>query len=52
VTWSEGVRRAIAWHEAEEERRTIDAEANRAWDTILAEYAKAFPESPRTAGGK
>jgi len=52
VPWSEGVRRAIAWHEAEEERRTIDAEANRTWDALLAEYAKVYPASVRAAGGK
>ncbi len=43
VPWSEGVRRAIAWHEAEEWRRTIDGEANRIWDKILDGYGKVFP---------
>ena len=43
VPWSEGVRRAIAWHEADPARRTLDEEANRKWDTILEAYRRAFP---------
>jgi nucleoside-diphosphate-sugar epimerase len=44
VPWAEGVRRAIAWHEADPTRMTIDAEMNRAWDTILAAYERAWPK--------
>ena len=44
VAWAEGVRRAIAWHEADPRRCTIDDEANRKWDRILEAYARAFPE--------
>ena len=43
VSWAEGVRRAIAWHEADPVRQGIDAESNQLWDTILAAYARAFP---------
>ena len=43
VRWSEGVRRAIAWHQADPSRCTIDEEANRVWDTIIAAYERAFP---------
>jgi nucleoside-diphosphate-sugar epimerase len=43
VPWSEGVRRAVAWHEAEQWRREIDPEANRIWDKILSEYGRVFP---------
>ena len=43
VPWSEGVRRAIAWHEADPSHCTLDDEANRAWDTIIAAYERAFP---------
>jgi nucleoside-diphosphate-sugar epimerase len=43
VTWAEGVRRAIAWHEADPARQTIDAAMNQTWDTILAAYGRAFP---------
>jgi hypothetical protein len=44
VTWAEGVRRAIAWHEADPARCTIDDAANRLWDKILAAYLQAFPK--------
>jgi nucleoside-diphosphate-sugar epimerase len=44
VPWAEGVRRAIAWHEADPSRCSIDGQANRLWDTIIAEYERAFPE--------
>ena len=43
VSWAEGVRRAIAWYEADPSRQTIDTEMNRTWDTILAAYARAQP---------
>ncbi len=44
VPWEQGVRRALAWFEADPARRSIDAEMNRRWDEILAGYAKAWPE--------
>jgi nucleoside-diphosphate-sugar epimerase len=44
VPWSEGVRRAIAWHEADPARQTIDEKLNNIWDRILSEYEKAFPK--------
>jgi len=43
VPWAEGVRRAIDWHEADPRRCTLDEEANRIWDKILDDYAKAYP---------
>jgi nucleoside-diphosphate-sugar epimerase len=45
VAWAEGVRRALAWFDAREERREIDAEADRKWDKILEDYRKALPGS-------
>lgn len=44
VTWAEGVRRSLAWFEADPARRTIDEDANRHWDMILAAYLPAFPK--------
>jgi nucleoside-diphosphate-sugar epimerase len=44
VQWAEGVRRAIAWHEADPIRQTIDAGMNQTWDTILAAYERAWPK--------
>lgn len=43
VNWAEGVRRALAWHEAHPEFQTIDASANILWDKIITEYEKVFP---------
>ncbi len=43
VPWADGVRRSIAWHEADPARCTIDHEANRRWDVILDAYGRAFP---------
>jgi nucleoside-diphosphate-sugar epimerase len=44
VGWAEGVRRAIAWLEADPSRQTIDRNLNNLWDRILSEYLKAFPK--------
>jgi nucleoside-diphosphate-sugar epimerase len=43
VPWSEGVRRSIAWFEADENRRAIDPEADALWDRIIAAYRRAWP---------
>jgi nucleoside-diphosphate-sugar epimerase len=43
VSWAEGVRRAIAWHEADPQRMTIDQDANSLWDRIITSYEEAFP---------
>jgi nucleoside-diphosphate-sugar epimerase len=43
VHWAKGVRRAIAWHEADPARQSIDQPLNETWDRILLEYLKAFP---------
>ena len=45
VPWAEGVRRALAWFEADPSRQTIDHQANQLWDTIVSAYEKAFPSS-------
>jgi nucleoside-diphosphate-sugar epimerase len=45
VPWAEGLRRAIAWHDADPARRTIDTQMNATWDTILAAYRRAYPTS-------
>ncbi len=45
VPWSEGVRRAIAWHEADPERRIPDEEANLKWDELVAAYRRAYPQA-------
>jgi nucleoside-diphosphate-sugar epimerase len=42
VAWAEGVRRAIAWHEADPARMTIDDEMNAMWDKIIAAYERSY----------
>jgi nucleoside-diphosphate-sugar epimerase len=42
VTWAQGVRRSIAWFEAQKGRIQIDEEANALYEKMLAAYAKAF----------
>jgi nucleoside-diphosphate-sugar epimerase len=43
VPWADGVRRSIAWYEADPSRQTIDNEMNRSWDTVIAAYERSFP---------
>jgi len=38
VPWKEGIRRALAWFEADSARQTIDHEANQLWDKIITAY--------------
>jgi len=45
VTWADGVRRSLGWFDADPARRTIDVDANRLWDKILAAYLLASPKS-------
>ena len=45
VSWAEGVRKALAWFEADPSRQTIDHQANQLWDTIISAYEGAFPSS-------
>jgi nucleoside-diphosphate-sugar epimerase len=50
VPWAEGMRRALAWFEADPARHTIDRKADQLWDTILAAYERAFPGKHAGAG--
>lgn len=45
VRWAEGVRRSIAWHEADPSRMTIDHALNDVWGKIINAYEKSFPSS-------
>jgi len=42
VTWSEGVRRALAWHQAHPEFCTVDQEADERWETTITAYRRAL----------
>ena len=43
VPWTEGVRRALAWFEADPARQTVDTPANQLWDRIIDAYQRAWP---------
>jgi nucleoside-diphosphate-sugar epimerase len=43
VTWADGVKRTIAWFDADPARQTIDHNADQKWDAIIAAYECAFP---------
>ena len=40
---AEGVRRTVAWFEADPSRQTIDDEAKQLRDKIIAGYEQAYP---------
>jgi nucleoside-diphosphate-sugar epimerase len=44
VSWFEGVKRTIAWFDADPARQTLDHNADQKWDSIIAAYKCAFPE--------
>lgn len=44
VTWTEGVKRAVDWFEADSSRQTIDEQANQEWDEIIMAYERSFPK--------
>ena len=44
VPWAEGVKRTLAWFDADPARRTVDHEADQKWDAIIAAYQRAFPD--------
>ena len=44
VTWAVGVKRTIAWFDADPIRQTIDHDADLKWDKIISTYERAFPK--------
>lgn len=45
VPFADGVRRALAWFEADPARQTIEEGANQHWDRIISAYESAFPQN-------
>ena len=43
VSWAEGLRKSIAWHESHPQFRTIDNNMDDLFDNIIAEFGKAYP---------
>jgi nucleoside-diphosphate-sugar epimerase len=50
VPFSEGVRRTIAWFDAEASRREVDEEANAVWDRLIEAYERGMAEAVRGFG--
>lgn len=45
TTFAQGIRRTIAWFEAEPARQQIDAATNQRWDKLLAAYEAALAQA-------
>jgi len=43
----DGIRRSIAWYDADASRRQIDAPANAAWDALIAAYQRGLAAAVR-----
>ncbi len=43
VPWAEGVKRTIAWFDADKARQIINPEADQKWDAIISAYESAYP---------
>lgn len=48
VPFRQGIRRTIAWFDADPRRRQIDAEANARWDKLISAYERAAEEMMRS----
>jgi len=47
VRFAEGVKRTVAWFDADPARRVIDEEADAAWERIIAGYEQGLAEATR-----
>jgi nucleoside-diphosphate-sugar epimerase len=45
VCWPEGSRRAVSWLDADPARQTIDTEAERTWDAMIARFETNWPKN-------
>ena len=46
VTFAQGMRRSVAWYDAEASRRTVNPEANRQIDLVIAAQRRALEGTP------
>jgi hypothetical protein len=47
VPFAQGVRRTLAWFDADPARRQIDEEANAAWDKLIEAYEGGMADAIR-----
>jgi nucleoside-diphosphate-sugar epimerase len=45
TTFAEGIRRSLAWFDADPARKKIDHDANATWDKLIAAYEKGMAEA-------
>lgn len=45
TTFAQGIRKSLAWFDAEPARKRIDHEANATWDKLIAAYKKGMAEA-------
>jgi nucleoside-diphosphate-sugar epimerase len=50
VRFRDGIRRSIAWFDADPTRRIVDAEANAQWDRLIAAYQRGLAAARREFG--
>lgn len=48
TSFDQGIRRSLAWFDADSSRKQIDAQANAVWDKLLAAYEKGMSEAVRS----
>ncbi len=47
VRFAEGIRRSIAWFEADPKRQEVDAATNATWDRLIAAYERGLAAAVR-----
>jgi hypothetical protein len=52
VPFAQGVRRTLAWFDADPARRRIDEEANAAWDKLIEAYETGMADAIRRFRGQ
>jgi nucleoside-diphosphate-sugar epimerase len=48
TTFAEGIRRSLAWFDADPSRKVIDTEANSTWDKLITAYEKGLSDAVRS----
>jgi hypothetical protein len=49
--YREGIRRTVAWYDADRSRQQIDAAAGAEWDRLIAAYERGLQAAVRDFGG-
>jgi len=50
TTFAQGIRKSLAWFDADPARKRIDGEANSTWDKLIAAYKKGMAEAVKGFG--